>query len=587
MKKLIIIITVFLSILVLGGCNIKGNYNKDSYEIQSISSYSELKRLLKPKTSLFDFLKPKSYKDANNDAIPEAGANEDYSTTNIQVTGVDEADVVKNDGRYIYIANYLGVVIIDTNNNEVFKYQYDDFYPSEMYLHENYLVVIGLKDDYQYHVDYILGRDCLCYRMGEFSVKVFDITNKSQITLSREVSIPSGRYVSSRMIDNDIYFLLRANTYDYNTKKVYIPEYSDSVIDNKLHKLTIDQIKICGGTEHFYGYNLLLSFNITNQDAAHIEAYLGNFSKVYASRNNLYVANTIYKHFNNGFGDVDIDTLDDNTLVYRFEIIEGKLVYKAQNIIPGQILNQFSMDEYDNYFRIVTTYNQQSAAYVLSLNDDFKIISKIDGIGIGERVYSVRFERERGYVVTFRNIDPLYIIDFSNPYELKIISELKSPGVSDYLHKYNDNLLIGVGRNIVDNLNRGVKISLFDITNETEPIEKDIYHIEGEYSYTELQYNHKVLLNYKKLNIFALPVYVDNYLCQNQGMYVFQINEDDQKILLLGIITNSNNIKGYSGEDFITRGVIINDYIYSISQNNVQVNDLNNDLTLVKMIGIK
>ncbi|MCK9537133.1 MAG: beta-propeller domain-containing protein, partial [Bacilli bacterium] len=532
MKKLIIIITVFLSILVLGGCNIKGNYNKDSYEIQSISSYSELKRLLKPKTSLFDFLKPKSYKDANNDAIPEAGANEDYSTTNIQVTGVDEADVVKNDGRYIYIANYLGVVIIDTNNNEVFKYQYDDFYPSEMYLHENYLVVIGLKDDYQYHVDYILGRDCLCYRMGEFSVKVFDITNKSQITLSREVSIPSGRYVSSRMIDNDIYFLLRANTYDYNTKKVYIPEYSDSVIDNKLHKLTIDQIKICGGTEHFYGYNLLLSFNITNQDAAHIEAYLGNFSKVYASRNNLYVANTIYKHFNNGFGDVDIDTLDDNTLVYRFEIIEGKLVYKAQNIIPGQILNQFSMDEYDNYFRIVTTYNQQSAAYVLSLNDDFKIISKIDGIGIGERVYSVRFERERGYVVTFRNIDPLYIIDFSNPYELKIISELKSPGVSDYLHKYNDNLLIGVGRNIVDNLNRGVKISLFDITNETEPIEKDIYHIEGEYSYTELQYNHKVLLNYKKLNIFALPVYVDNYLCQNQGMYVFQINEDDQKILL-------------------------------------------------------
>ena len=204
-------------------------------------------------------------------------------------------------------------------------------------------------------------------------------------------------------------------------------------------------------------------------------------------------------------------------MVYRFSVYGGSVTYLNKGSVPGGILNQFSMDEYNKYFRLVTTsydqktYREKNGLYIL--DGAMEIVGKIEDIAPGERIYSARFMGERAFMVTFKTVDPLFAIELSDPYNPKLLGALKIPGYSNYLHPYDENHLIGFGKDtVVDAYGNayytGMKISLFDITDMTNPIEMFVESIGDRGTDSELLNNHKALLFSKEKNLLAFPVSV-------------------------------------------------------------------------------
>ena len=196
------------------------------------------------------------------------------------------------------------------------------------------------------------------------------------------------------------------------------------------------------------------------EQKASVSCYLGSGQNVYASPENLYVALTSYRY---RIMPVEAKTLSlspastTSTSIYRFKLEDGSLTYTGKGEVPGSILNQFSMDEYNNYFRIATTqgeswrtdeYTSRNNLYIL--DSDLKIAGKIEDIAPGERIYSVRFTGNRAYMVTFKNVDPFFVLDLSDPHQPEILGALKIPGYSDYLHPYDENHVIGFGKDTVE-----------------------------------------------------------------------------------------------------------------------------------------
>lgn len=642
MKKFIIILIMVFGLFTLAGCF--GETPEEVYpelegfEIRSIASYDELNTIAKeqnnnPKYSFFEWLFGGRGMDvAIDDLAPETTQNqnnqESYSSkTNVQVEGVDESDVVKNDDRYLYIANFHKLTILDTHTNEIYTY-YDEFFqPSEMYLLDGFVVLLGTINE---HIKYpgiypIIAPDFgffgryFFYGRNSFAIRVLDVTDMDNITVRRSIEFPNTYHVNSRIIGEDAYFILNSNRfYNYDKDEAFIPSYKDSLKTEDETFLRPDQIKIMGNAQS-WGYQLLVSFNVKADEEIHAEAYLGYFGEIYASEDNLYVTRSMYNIFEFRFDGTNwipnvitppktntetentttTDSQDtslpteveeeiepawrtDSTMIYRFHLEDGKMEYVSMRVVPGLILNQFNMDEQDDTFRIVTTvtnyesWERESFAWSFDVaGNQFRYLDSIGGMGIDERIYSVRFNNDFAYVVTFRNVDPLYVVDYSDATNLVVRSELKSPGVSDYLHAYNENLLIGVGRDIsLQGRVLGVKISLFDVTNPDLTEEVDIYKVLGEYSYTELQYNHKALLVLKELNIFALPIHVQNtYYQGTQGMFVFRVDEETMRITLETIITHKTE-GDWEHDAIITRGVIIQNKLYTVSRNRVKVYDL-------------
>lgn len=247
------------------------------------------------------------------------------------------------------------------------------------------------------------------------------------------------------------------------------------------------------------------------------------------------------------------------------KIAVNDLKVKSSGTVPGSLLNQFSLDEYNENLRVATTIGSsmftesgQSVSDVYVLDKSLNELSSVKDLGKGERIYSVRFLKDRGYVVTFKQIDPFYVLDLSNPAKAELKGELKIPGFSSYLHPLNNNLILGIGQE--DGM---VKVSIFDVSNPSNPIEKSKYNLKD--YWTEVSSNHHAFLLDSKHSIFFLP--------GSQGGYVFSYSN--------GELTLKKAISDYQAK----RAVYINDYLYLISDSKVVVLDENtwekiNELTL-------
>ena len=143
---------------------------------------------------------------------------------------------------------------------------------------------------------------------------------------------------------------------------------------------------------------------------------------VYISQHNIYITDRYYYHTN------------ENTSIHRISIEDGEISYKAKGEVPGWVMSRFSMDEYGVYFRIATTKGWSTSSGVYVLDMDMKMVGSVEGIAPNERMYSARFMGCRAYLVTFRKVDPLFVIDLSTPTNPKVLGKLKIPGYSDYLH---------------------------------------------------------------------------------------------------------------------------------------------------------
>lgn len=581
----------------------------------------------------------------------------DYSTTNVQVQGVDEADVVKTDGEYIYYVSEGRIIIMraypvkDMKVESTINYSDDRFSPFEMYVDSKHLVVVGSY----YNEVPITYNDTVkesnnspvtdkgtasyihppTYSRSMVKAIVYDIENKKNPKQLREIEIEGG-YVSSRKIDSRIYFV--TNKYidyyllrneDIKDKETFsTPVYRDSRLGKSYVNMDYSKISYFPGVIE-PNYMIIAGLNIDNlSENLKVQTYLGAGQNVYVSENNLYAAAVNYKTEDkvetetqvNGNEKVSIRIQPSNynvsTVIYRFSLQDGiKCTGKGE--VPGTTLNQFSMDESNGYFRVATTKGEiwrndenTSKNNLYVLDESMGISGKIEDIAPGEMIYSVRFMGDRAYMVTFRTVDPLFVIELKDPKNPKILGKLKIPGYSNYLHPYDENHIIGFGKDAVEVANKdekgnvvstsayylGMKIAIFDVSDVNNPIEEFKTTIGDRGTDSELLNNHRALLFSKEKNLLAFPVTVmeksnisSSSIMPDYGRFTFQgayiYNIDLEKGMTLkgkvSHITEEDYLKSgdnwyYGSNKNVQRILYIGDVLYTISNNKLMAHDIKN-----------
>ena len=529
----------------------------------------------------------------------------DYSNTNIQVEGVDEADIVKTDGEYIYYVCDDKVIIVNTKNDKEIKieseikYNKENFYPREVFISENRLIIIGQINKYNVLEKLSIDTGYSRHDRNFTVAKVYNTQNKSNPNLEREIEL-QGSYLSSRMIGDNIYLISNQYMYSYLFRNSEIedmdeddfkPRYTDTAVSKTEQCLEYNDIYYFPDSEDT-SYLNIAGFNIYNNEAANIDSYLGAGSDIYSSKENLYITRVKYEYKDSKiFG--YYNNYDVNTYIYKFKLEDSKATYINAGSVPGAVLNQFSMDEKDGYFRIATTdsknWNSETDTNNLYvLDENLEIIGELEGLAKGEKIYSVRFMGNRVYMVTFVETDPLFVIDLSNPTNPTVLGELKIPGYSKYLHPYDENHIIGFGENTKTNeyggvVTEGMKMALFDVTNPNNP--KELYSVDiGEKgTYSELLYNHKALLFSKEKNIIAFPASISketgryNTNLKFQGAIVYGLDLE-KGFTLKGTIAHmeiENGYRDYDYEKAVERIIYIKDNLYTLSKSLIKSTDMN------------
>ncbi|OBZ08717.1 beta-propeller domain-containing protein [Bacillus sp. FJAT-26390] len=496
-------------------------------------------------------------------ASEESKSDGDYSQTNVQVGGVDEADWAKTDGRFIYQLSGSRVLITDIADPAKPKLAAtvayaakDGFTPLEFYVDDNRLVVIGhhqvrLPNNADTGTTPAASGNVASKESGtaastaseakrglwmpvpmRYSVKtlIYELNEAGQPKLMREIE-QEGSYGSSRKIGSALYIVTNKNNYAYPlydkqsggdaAKDQYAlsfqPVYSDSAVSSEQKSLPLDSIRYFPDSPD---PNMMLVGAI-DLDAAdqplQLSAYLGSSETIYASEKHLYVAISKYT--------AKDGTYKQETQIHKFRLDQGRIVYIGEGSVPGTILNQFSMDEHEGFFRIALTKDgmlangkEGSTNNLYVLDEKLNTVGKLEGLAPGERIYSVRFMGGRAYMVTFRNIDPLFVINLNNPVKPTVLGQLKIPGYSDYLHPYDENHIIGFGKETIELPSKGMsadettafyqgmKIALFDVSDVNRPKEKFKEIIGDRGTNSELLQDHKALLFSKEKGLLAFPV---------------------------------------------------------------------------------
>ncbi|NLP51492.1 beta-propeller domain-containing protein [Bacillus sp. RO1] len=518
-----------------------------------------------------------------------------HSETNVQVQGVDEADIVKTDGDFIYQATDQKLKITKAEPVEemtvVTELRYKDFYPYQLFLDGNQLVVIGNHWDEKmmYGGTKSSEEDKIMPVHEATRAIIYDITDRSNPVVQKTVTL-EGYYVSSRKIDNHIYLI--ANKYadfwmlEEHPEADLRPRVSDTQGEEEveLKGVPYEDIRYFpDSTEDNFMTIATIDLNQPQEDAS-ITTYVGSGNQIYMSKENLYVAVPNY-----GYG--PHWTNNESTEVYKFAVDGTSVEFRANGAIPGHLLNQFSMDEYKGHFRVAATKGQAwdehspSSNHLFILDEGMNVISSVEDLARGERIYSVRFMQDKAYVVTFKEVDPLFVFDLSNPNEPKVLGELKIPGFSNYLHPYDENHLIGFGYDTkVEKdqwgtrvMTNGVKISLFDVSDPTNPLEKHTEIIGGQSTQSPLNHDHKALLFNKDKDIFAFPItkYNENqkdgsYRLDFEGAIVYGIDPEKGFTLHTKITHQQENTLYEDWENIVQRILYIDDHLYTITPKEVK-----------------
>ena len=578
---------------------------KISQELPKVENFKNLYAMLKARDTkryyIDDMLSVDSITNANskNKTATNEVAN-DYSKTNTQVQGVDEADIVKTDGTYIYYLTNEKLTIINTENasqmKEMSTIKFDEtFTPEEIFLNNDKIIVIGKRYEYDKTERKIgIDEDYLYPNYMDktyTSAKLYNVKDKINPTLERTVEV-EGDYLTARMIGSNVY--IASNKYIYyayicNTYKStelneddFKPHYLDTATSNETKSINFDCIYYIPEFEDT-NYLNIVAFNITNNQEANVESYLGAGEEIYASKENLYVTKTKYDYERKNKTSI-------TTEIYKFNLNNANCTFAKAGDVPGSVLNQFSMDECNGYFRIATTdstsWNSESNTNNLYvLNENLETIGKIEGLTKGERIYSVRFMGNRAYMVTFVETDPLFVIDLSNPTTPTVLGELKIPGYSKYLHPYDETHLIGIGEDtevvnygygdrVVTN---GMKMAMFDVTDPNNP--QELYNVKiGEKgTYSELLYNHKALLFSKEKNIIAFPISIteNDYKVTFQGAIVYGVSLEKGFELKTKISNSATDYDRYYSRNRVERIIYIKDTLFTLSNGLIKAVDLN------------
>jgi len=603
--------------------------------------------------------------------------------TNVQVEGVDEADIIKTDGKYVYAlvkkTLYIATAYPATEAKILKAIEFTSR-PQDVYINGDYLAVFGHDTNIWTEEKYKRFK-----RRGNYTfLKVFDISDRSNPRQVRDVNL-EGSYTNSRMIGDYVYFMTTAHNIYHIDGEPIIPRILENGIE--LPSKCVDGVR-CFAPEVYYfdmpyqnyNYTTITAVNLKNsEETINGEVYLLSGSQnMYVSLDNIYITYTKYiseyqlemevtkellfprlssrdqekiqkiENVDNfilnrqekqnkisriiegyifSLSEIEQERLEEDmkqkmkdkyadiskelekTVIHKIAIKGNKLEYQNFGEVTGSVLNQFSMDEQNGYFRIATTKNRSWSRYegesresynnLYVLDKDLKIAGSVENLAEGERIFSVRFMQNRAYMVTFRQVDPLFVIDLKDPNNPKVLGKLKIPGFSNYLHPYDENLLIGLGKDTSESewgrvQTKGLKLSLFDVSEMGDPKEVDTYVMGDAGSDSIALRDHKAFLFSKDKNLLVLPVSIresDNDRGWGKlsfsGAAVFSINEKGFEFKGKidhsdkGHPSNRDYWRGYSYYDnTVKRSLYIDDVLYTFSNKYLKMNKLT-DLELV------
>ena len=606
-------------------------------ELPVVGSYENLVELLEKAQGYSNLygrvmIDSMAVKESNQAVVPQAAGapadDMDFSATNLQVAGVDEGDLVKTDGLYIYQVNEERINIIraqpaaDMALTAAIGFSDRGFTPSELYVDGDRLIVVGNRINPEpYPMPYYENNQIQSriyppiYSSQLTRAIIYDITDRSRPSEVRQLDL-EGNYLSSRKVGSSFYLLSNKNINYYRIQEQPIdpPVWRDTVQGQEYVAEKYEDIRYFPDCIN-PNYLMVAAVNLDKPGAAaEISTYLGSGQEVYASTENLYVA--VQKHdymIRPMIGEIAPDRpAESNTTVYKFGLLPGGVRYFGSGQVPGRILNQFSMDEHEGYFRIATTRGEEwrtdqytSTNNVYILDDNLQVAGRLENIAPGESIYSTRFMGDRAYMVTFKNVDPFFVLDLSNPASPQILGKLKIPGYSDYLHPFDENHIIGFGKDTIELKTwgdqsqayyQGMKVAIFDVSDVANPVEMSKVLIGDRGTDSELLHNHKALLFSAPRNLLAFPVTVMEVQGSTvtpgahpfpaygsfgfQGLYVYDIDLDNG-LQLRGRITHLSpqdyqaaGDSWYRSRKNIERALYIGDDLYTLSGDLVQAHDL-------------
>lgn len=504
---------------------------------------------------------------AHGSSSMESGTEKpEYSGTNVQQQGVDESDVVKTDGDYIYkVFDESQVKIIDVRNQKMrlvstIKPELGELDSiSDLYVDKDRLYLIGTKTDSELKLQKSNGfMDRIYYNTSYKSTTVlltYDITNRSnpnQIGTYEQ----DGNYYTSRKVDNYIYLFSR-NYFSYYG----LDDVKDVIPFVQKKRVVCEDIYLSDSASS----ELIMSSVDVNrpQESVDVAVILDEYSTVYMGNHAIYLYKYEY-----------VDGLF-STQITKFSYEAGKLSPVASGLVKGSITDTFAISEKGDTLRVLTTewnYGEPENTLYL-LDNDLKTMGKIEGIAEGESIYAARYIGDMAYFITYRNTDPLFVADLSDETNPILLGNVEVTGFSDYLHIYEDNLVLGIGYETDENsIFLGVKLCMFDVSNPMQPVVKASYVIENtDGSMVEMDYKSVLVDAGKNMIGFITEDYTDGYTFAYR---LFGWNGDDFEEILSEPLQDENI---YYWSAIKTRGLYANDTFYIVKEDGIKSYDMTND----------
>ena len=546
----------------------------------------------------------------------------DFSSTNVQVAGVDEPDIVKTDGNRILAVAQGQLHYVDVSGDQPQYLGSVDLvgesgsgWGQEIFIQGDRAMVFstGYADRLEpvsasdLEGDHVIAEDVIFRGSPVALIQEVDLSDPTSMEVVSELRV-EGQYLSARSVGDVVWMSLSsypaqfhfvypsgpaaeeaaertnreiAATADLGT---WLPGYRFDGPNGTQAGLLPECDQLYTPAE-FSGFTVLsvLSFNLSEPlDTGDAASVLADGHTLYGSGQSLYLASSSpvwAEPADGGSSDVIVPAPTEwNTVVHKFSVsADGPARYEASGTVPGHLLNQFAMDEHNDYFRVATTIgepwnSETSESQVVVLEQQGRTLTevgKVDNLGRGERIFSVRFAGDIGYVVTFRQVDPLYVLDLSDPTAPSVAGELKIPGFSTYLHPLGDGLLIGVGQDADDTgRTRGAKVSLFDVSDPAAPTELDVIVFPDGYS--EAEWDHRAFLYWAPEEMVAIPLtrydYNDDTDESFFGAVALRVNRDgvaeigqvshrEQQVVYEGCrpVDNEEVARAFGGGERITR----------------------------------
>jgi hypothetical protein len=552
----------------------------------------------------------------------------DYSGTNIQELGVDEPDIIKTDGHRIVVTSGNILYLIDLDGEEprlAGQVTLDTGWASDLFLLGDRVLVMGYGDTYATPLaEPGIAADAVgeaWYPTPISTITEIDISNVDDPQTERTLYI-DGNKISARMVGSSVRVVVSSMPTGFEFK---YPETSglkaerdaeaynrqvvmDSTIDNWVPYYVLENgsgrviregsLLDCSRAHHpeeFSGLNMLNVLTIDLDNSLNIDDAVGVLAGgdiVYSSTDAMYIASSAWHNWElMSETDAENAISEYTTDIHKFDISDpSRTTYVATGRVEGFLLSQWSMSEYDGDLRVASTSspdwwwgrNQESESFVTVLEQEggeLVEIGKVGGLGEGERIYSVRFIDDVGYVVTFRQTDPLYTIDLSDPANPTVAGELKILGYSAYLHPVGDGLLLGIGQDATEQgRTLGTQVSLFDVSDPANPQRIHTYTLDDGYS--SVEYDHRAFLHWPETGLTVIPVQMwswdENTETESGFSGAIAVRATRDGIEEIGRITHAQKETGQEAmwASPIERSLVVGDSLYTYSYDGILQSDL-------------